>query len=156
MEADLVHLPVTQHSRYLLWRLLGWHTWIPTLNSSAHGPGTLASFLSLYNPVILAMLISWPPGSLLASCSLFFPLLIWPVRFTLDSPRCLCLCSPFYYNKNRQSLGSSHVILFLLCFPSQSVGGRDCVPDIIICNCALFRNPESPDEKLAKLPWELS
>lgn len=43
------------------------------------GSGTLASFLSLYNPVILAMLLSWLPGLFLASCSLFSPLLTWRV-----------------------------------------------------------------------------
>lgn len=158
IEADLVHLPVTQHSQYLLWRLLGWHTWIPTLNSSVHGLGWAlwpASCLYITQSYWLCyflgfLVCSWPLvlSSPLSSHGGF----CLQVRFTLDSPRCLCLCSPFYYNKKPQSLGSSHVILFLLRFPSQSGGGRDCVPDIVICNCVLFRNPESPDEKLAKLP----
>lgn len=123
IEADLVHLPFTQHSRYPLWRLLGWHTWIPTLNSSAHEPGrTLwpASCLcitqSYWLCYFLGLLVrSWPLA--LSSPLSSFGWFCLMVRFTLDSPRCLCLCSPFYYNKNLNPPGAVTSSFFFLVSP---------------------------------------
>lgn len=92
------------HCQYLLQRHPDQH--IPTpAYSKLSSP--YPCFSSIYNPAILEILVSYP--FLLLGClsllltlpsplpysSLMDPFSL-PVTFTLDSSRCLCLCSPLY------------------------------------------------------------